>query len=87
MIVLLGIFANITSLVLWLPQARTTWKNRNNAQALSGVSVGTQIITAMNTIFWCIYGLLIHDFWLPIGTVVILPLVLFTLTLKYKSKG
>jgi hypothetical protein len=30
-----------TSLVLWIPQAKTTYKNRNAAQALIGISTGT----------------------------------------------
>ena len=85
MIPILGILANLTSLVLWIPQAKTTWKNRDVPQALIGISTGTQILTALNTSFWCIYGLLIHDFWLPMGTIVVLPLAVGTLILKHRS--
>jgi uncharacterized protein with PQ loop repeat len=85
MITILGILANLTSLVLWIPQAKTTYKNRDAPQALIGISTGTQILTALNTSFWCIYGLLIHDFWLPMGTIVVLPLAVGTLILKHRS--
>ncbi|GAB2022844.1 hypothetical protein RyT2_19180 [Pseudolactococcus yaeyamensis] len=82
----IGMIANLLSVVLWLPQARTTWQNRNNPQAIKGISLGTQFLTAANTICWCMYGVITHDFWLPLGTIVILPLALFTIIIKLKSK-
>ena len=83
MINILGFLANLTSLTLWIPQAYTTGKNRKNKEALQGVSYGTQIIAAFNTVFWCIYGLMIHSYWLAMGTVIILPLAIWTIWLKY----
>lgn len=83
-IMILGLFANATSFILWLPQARTTWKNRSNTEALQGISLGTQVIAGVNTSTWCIYGLLIHDMWLPLGTLIVLPLALWTIVLKLK---
>ncbi|GAB2022659.1 hypothetical protein RyT2_17330 [Pseudolactococcus yaeyamensis] len=80
----LGFVANLTSLLLWTPQARTTWLNRSNAKALSGVSYGTQIIAAINTVLWCIYGIMINSYWLAMGTVIILPLAIWTFVLKKK---
>lgn len=82
---ILGLLANATSFILWLPQARTTWKNRNNAEALQGISLGTQVIAALNTSAWCLYGLLIHDMWLPLGTLIVLPLALWTISLKMRA--
>ncbi|WP_459790760.1 SemiSWEET family sugar transporter [Lactococcus garvieae] len=84
-IMILGLFANATSFILWLPQARTTWKNKNNPEALQGISLGTQVIAGVNTSAWCIYGLLIHDIWLPLGTLIVLPLALWTIVLKLKA--
>lgn len=83
---ILGAVANLTSLILWLPQAKTTWKNQNNVSALNGVSIGTQIIVAINTILWCVYGIMIKNFWLPLGTLIILPLACFTILIKCKRK-
>nr|OTP46805.1 hypothetical protein A5881_003783 [Enterococcus termitis] len=34
----LGFLANLTSLILWIPQARVTLKNRGNIQRLRGIS-------------------------------------------------
>ncbi|GGC94856.1 SemiSWEET family sugar transporter [Enterococcus wangshanyuanii] len=82
---IIGALANLTSLILWIPQAKTTWKNRNDPQALEGVSIGTQILVAINTILWCIYGVMIKNVWLPLGTIIILPLASLSIFLKKKS--
>lgn len=81
---ILGFLANLTSLILWIPQARTTWENRNSFGALSGISLITQLLVVTNTILWCVYGLMINNFWLPLGTIIILPLACFTIFIKYK---
>ncbi|OJG99510.1 hypothetical protein RV18_GL001578 [Enterococcus termitis] len=75
----------MTSLILWIPQAKTTWKNRNDPQALAGVSIGTQMLVGVNTVLWCIYGVMINNVWLPLGTIIILPLASLTIFLKKKS--
>ncbi|WP_460055422.1 hypothetical protein [Pseudolactococcus yaeyamensis] len=85
MINALGFLANITSLILWFPQATKTWQHRHDKEVLKGVSLGTQIFVIINTLSWCIYGLLIGNFWLPLGTIVILPLAVFTIMIKLKS--
>lgn len=59
-------------------------KYRSNPEALQGISLGTQVIAGVNTSAWCIYGLLIHDIWLPLGTLIVLPLALWTIVLKLK---
>lgn len=83
MIHVLGFLANVTSLVLWIPQARITYQNRHDRNALNGISYGTQVIASLNTILWCIYGLMIQSYWLAMGTVIILPLALWTIWLKH----
>lgn len=82
---ILGLFANITSLILWLPQAYKTWENRYNFKALNGVSYATQVIAGINTVAWCVYGLIIHSYWLSMGTVIILPLAVWTVALKVNA--
>lgn len=50
----IGLLANLTSLVLWIPQAMTTYANRRDREALKGISYGTQTMAALNTVLWCI---------------------------------
>ena len=87
MINFIGFIANVTSLILWIPQARTTYANRKDKKALKGISYGTQIIASINTIFWCIYGIMIQSIWLAMGTIIILPLALWTIWLKYSTEN
>ena len=87
MINFIGLIANVTSLILWIPQARTNYANRKDKEALKGISYGTQIIASINTVFWCIYGIMIHSIWLAMGTVIILPLALWTIWLKHSIEN
>lgn len=82
----LGAAANLLSLLVWIPQAKTTWKKRKEVEALSGISLGTQLISAITSITWCVYGLLIHDVWLPLGSIVVVPLAIWTIFTKYRAQ-
>lgn len=83
---LLVIFANLTSIFLWIPQARRTWAFRKNPDVLSGISYGTLILAASNTCLWGGYGVLIHNYGLAFATCLILPTTTFTLWLKFNTK-
>jgi len=87
MINILGMVANITSSILWLPQAKRTWESRNDKEKLQGISFGTQILVIINTLLWSIYGLMIHSIWLAMGIILILPLAVFTIVTKIKSEN
>lgn len=83
---LLVILANLTSIFLWIPQARSTWAFRKNPDVLSGISYGTLILAASNTCLWGGYGLLIHNYGLAFATCLILPTTSFTLWLKINTR-
>lgn len=82
---LLSTGGNITSIILWLPQAKQTWKYRHNKQALAGLSYQTIVIGILNTLFWGANGLATHNLGLAFGTVFFLPTTLLTLLLKYRA--
>lgn len=82
---ILGIIANVTSMSLWLPQALTTYKNRNNPQALQGLSLLTLYLGLANTLTWGIYGLYTGDFWIGIGSVIIAPSTIAIIFWKRKA--
>ncbi|GAB2021507.1 hypothetical protein RyT2_05810 [Pseudolactococcus yaeyamensis] len=86
MTTILAILANATSLILWLPQAKSTWENRNEETALKGISLGTQLFAAANTIMWCLYGLSIQSYWVSAGTIITLPLVSLTIFFKVRKR-
>lgn len=83
---ILVILANLTSIILWLPQAKTTWKYRREPEALKAISYGTLIMAGLNTTFWGVYGLIIQNYGLAFATILILPTTLFTLFLKFNTR-
>lgn len=80
-------FANLTGIILWIPQGKKTWANRHNPKGLEGISIVTQKLVAINTILWCIRGLLLKDRWLSLGTLFILPTALLTIWILKKNES
>ena len=87
MINILGFFANLTSLILWIPQAIKTWNIRKDIEELNGISIGTQIFAATNSLLWGLYGFANHDLWLAFGTTVVVPLTVFTIIIKISASS
>lgn len=84
---IIGAIAATISITLFIPQAATTWKNRRNPQALTGISVGTQVLVATNALVWFALGWLEENFWISAPGLLNLPLALATLyTLKQHRK-
>jgi len=81
-----GMIATLTSLILWLPQMRTTWRHRNNPKEMASISVATQYILILSQFLWLFYGLLINSFWVWASIFVNLPSAFLTLVLIYRAK-
>jgi len=81
-----GLAASIVSLLLWLPQVRTTWRHRNNATEMAGISSATQYLLIINQLMWLVYGLLINSFWVWSSLIVNLPAAILTLLLIHRAK-
>lgn len=82
----IGATMSVISFVLWLPQARLVWTNRHDAAALSGVSVGTQVLVLVNAIGWAVYGLLTGAIWVGAPGIVNAPLSIATIYLVLRSR-
>jgi uncharacterized protein with PQ loop repeat len=76
---LLGFAATGFSIFMWVPQARTTWKNRNDPGRLSGISETTQWLTMIGYLLWGFFGVLSGSFWVAAPSVVAFPLALATI--------
>lgn len=81
-----AIGGNVTSIILWFPQVRTTWHFRHNKNALSGLSYYMIYFGIFNTLFWGMNGILTKNLGLAFGTLFILPSTLVTLVLKYRAE-
>ena len=76
---LLGFAATGFSIFMWIPQARTTWKNRNDPGRLAGISETTQWLTMIGYLLWGLFGVLSQSYWVAAPTVVAFPLALATI--------
>jgi len=84
----MGVCASIMSLMIWLPQAKRTWQNRNNAKEMSAISIQTQMLLIVNNIMWIVYGTHIAGgFWIWAAAIVNIPVAVMTTYLILRSKG
>jgi hypothetical protein len=83
---LLGFVATASSILLWLPQARITWRNRNDAARLAGISSSTQWLVVISGLFWIAYGLLADSFWVMAPCLISVPLGLATVVVVRRGR-
>ena len=86
MIHVIGVLGATISFVLWLPQARSTWRARRDPRALSAISVWTQLLVALNAVVWFVYAGLLGEFWVGAPGIVNLPLALLTVYLVLRAR-
>jgi len=82
----LGFAATGFSIFMWIPQARTTWKYRNDALRLAGISETTQWMLMIGYLLWGVYGLLSESFWVAAPSAVSFPLALATIILIHRGR-
>lgn len=78
---LVGFAAATISFIMWLPQAITTWKHRNNPQELRGISKGTHYFVLANAVLWGVYGVMSGSYWAGAPGLINFPLSALTLIL------
>lgn len=83
----IGFAASVIAFVLFVPQARRTWRVRNDPHALAGVSAGTQWLLLSNAALWAVYAMLTGAFWVGAPGIVNGPLALATLALIYRARA
>lgn len=83
---LIGLLAAVISFTMFLPQALKTWEMRNKPEALEAVSSGTQFLIICNALLWGLMGVIVGSFWVAAPGLVNLPLAVFTLYLKRRSR-
>ncbi|RNE66732.1 PQ-loop repeat-containing protein [Cryobacterium tepidiphilum] len=82
----IGFVATLFSIVMWMPQARITWRNRNDAVRLAGVSETTQWLSMIGYLLWGVFGMLIGSFWVAAPSVVSFPLSLATIVVVRRAR-
>ncbi|MHA6695021.1 hypothetical protein [Homoserinimonas sp. A520] len=82
----LGFAATGFSILMWVPQARTTWQNRNDPLRLAGISEATQWLLFAGYLLWGVYGILSESFWVAAPSAVSMPLALATIILIHRGR-
>ena len=83
---ILGFVGSFISFILFIPQARTVWRQRHDPHALRGASLGTQFIVIANALVWFAYAYVLGEFWVGAAGFVNLPLALFTIALILRAR-
>lgn len=86
MLNILGFIATTVAIVMWVPQARTTWGNRNDALKLAGVSEATQWLSATSYLLWGFFGAFSMSFWVMAPSIVSFPLSIATIIVVRRSR-
>jgi uncharacterized protein with PQ loop repeat len=82
----LGFVATSFSIVMWVPQARITWRNRNHPIRLAGVSETTQWLSMIGYLLWGVFGILIGSVWVAAPSVVSFPLSIATIVIVRRGR-
>ena len=82
----LGFVATLFAIFMWVPQARITWQNRNNAQKLAGVSETTQWLSAVSYLLWGFFGALSESFWVMAPSLISFPLSVATIVVVRRGR-
>lgn len=86
MTTILGALGAVISFILWLPQAKTTWLNRKNIEALAGISIGTQLLVIINAAIWGLYAFYLNEFWVGAAGLINGPLAVATVVLVWRAR-
>lgn len=82
----LGFTATGFSLLMWIPQARTTWLNRNDALKLAGVSEATQWLLMIGYLLWGLFGILSNSLWVAAPSAISIPLAVATIVIVRRGR-
>lgn len=83
---IVGFLATLVAFTLFIPQAVTTWRHRNNPVELRGVSITTQVLVLLSALLWNIYAILEHTFWVGIHESLAIPIAIFIIFLVVKAR-
>lgn len=82
----LGFVATGFSILMWLPQARTTWQNRNDPVRLTGISEVTQWLLVACYLLWGAYGVVIQSLWVSAPSALAVPLAIATIVIVRRGR-
>lgn len=82
----IGFLASCIAFIMFIPSAVTIYKNRHDAHALRGSSIGMNLLLVTNALLWGAYGFLSSAFWVAAPGLVNLPLAVFSIYAIVRSR-
>lgn len=82
----LGFGATVLSILMWIPQASSTWKNRNDPMRLAAISETTQWLLMACYLLWGVFGVISASLWVAAPSVVAFPLALATVVIVRRGR-
>lgn len=82
----IGFLASCIAFIMFIPSAVTIYKNRHDAHALRGSSIGMNLLLITNALLWGVYGFLSSAFWVAAPGLVNLPLAVFSIYAIVRSR-
>lgn len=82
----IGILGATFAFALFLPQAFRAWKLRNDAEAMSGLSLVGFIMLLANSTVWMLYGIGLSALWIIVPNTLNVPVSLFMIGLIIRSR-
>lgn len=83
---LIGFVATFSAFVIFLPQAVTAWKHRDDPKALQGISLGTQALVLASALLWVVYGVYMNAIWVAVHESLAIPTSIFIIYQVLKSR-
>lgn len=83
---IIGFVATFSAFIIFVPQAISTWKYRDDPHALEGVSLGTQVLVLASAVLWILYGWYMNAIWVAVHESLAIPTSLFIMYQVIKSR-
>lgn len=86
-VTIVGIAGNITSVAMFIPNAKVVWNSRKDKHALQGASIGMQVLLLCNAALWGLYALWTGAYWAAVPGLFNAPLAVFVIWLILRGRG
>lgn len=83
---ILGFIASTFSIIMTIPQAIRAWQLRNDFEALSGISILTQVFLLGNALSWFAYAIVDRDLFVALPGFINIPLAILTIVLVVRGR-
>lgn len=81
----LGPVASAIAFLVFIPQAWSVWRNRDDAHSLRAISVTSNAFIVNNSILWGLYAWHLKEFWVGAAGIVNAPLAGMIIAIVFRA--